>query len=203
MYPYQAAYTPADADTDGLAAALTGAGPFTLTTTSAGDSLSHLITLTSSADLHLINMTLTGTDADGAAQTEVIAGPTSNTVTGTKYFRTVTSVAAASTLGANTMDVGWADGAVTPTFPLNWRQKTFQVSLAVILTGTISVTVQHTFVDKNQTPDFSYTWFDHVSLVNKTSSADGNYASPVANTRLKINSVTAGGTAAWSVVQGR
>ena len=50
-----------------------------------------LITIASAADDSARTFTITGTDVNGDAQTEVIAGP-ATTVTGTKYFKTVTVV---------------------------------------------------------------------------------------------------------------
>lgn len=203
MYPIKFSYTPADDSTTGYATGLTGAGPFTPSTTTAGDGLAHLTSLTSASDIHTLTITITGTDAEGNSQTEDITAPTSNTVYGTKYFRTITSVASSATLGANTMDVGWKDECVGPTFPLNWRQKTFQVSLGVDISGTINYTVQHTFNQMGSANPSTFTWWPHATLVTKTADADGNYASPVTATRLLINSLTSGATAAFYVVQGR
>jgi hypothetical protein len=50
-----------------------------------------LITIASASDDSARTFTITGTDVNGDAQTEVIAGP-ATTVTGTKYFKTVTTV---------------------------------------------------------------------------------------------------------------
>jgi hypothetical protein len=63
-------------------------------------------------------MTVTGKDVDGNVISEVIAGPNANTINLTKYYKTITSIVAASTLGANTMDVGWTAICVTPIYPL-------------------------------------------------------------------------------------
>lgn len=50
-----------------------------------------LITIASAADDSGRTFTITGTDVNGDTQSEVIAGP-ATTVTGTKYFKTVTTV---------------------------------------------------------------------------------------------------------------
>lgn len=50
-----------------------------------------LITIASASDDSGRTFTITGTDVNDDAQTEVIAGP-ATTVTGTKYFKTVTTV---------------------------------------------------------------------------------------------------------------
>ena len=77
-----------------------------------------LITIASASDDSARTFTVTGTDVNGNAQTETIAGP-ATTVTGTLYFRTVTEVlvdddtAGAITVGmANTsLDVVYAGRA--------------------------------------------------------------------------------------------
>jgi hypothetical protein len=77
-----------------------------------------LITIASASDDSARTFTVTGTDVNGNAQTEVIAGP-ATTVTGTLYFRTVTEVlvdddtAGAITVGManNSLDVVYAGRA--------------------------------------------------------------------------------------------
>ena len=70
------------ASTTHIAAAQTlgGAGNFTLANTTVGN-LPQTITFTSSGNISGVEMTITGTDLNGDAQTEAINGPNSNTVT--------------------------------------------------------------------------------------------------------------------------
>lgn len=139
-------YDPANVDTDGIADGITGAGPWDeiavgeLVAAGAGDGLAHQLNLTSTANLSGINITIVGTDADGKPITETRAGPNNNTVETTSYFQTVTSIAAASTLGANTMDVGWVDEFVGPSVPLDWRRNV-PSHFFLDVTGTISLDV--------------------------------------------------------------
>jgi hypothetical protein len=204
MYPIRFFYTPADDDADGFASALTGAGPWVPDeATVSGDGLAHLVTISSTADLDAITFTITGKDADGFAQTEDILGPDNTTVTGVKYFSEVTDIAASETVGVETFNVGWKDTCVGPTFPLNWRQKTFQVSLGVVVTGTINVTVQHLIDDVRRAAPSTMKWWPHSTIVSKAADTDGNYASPVSATRLLVNSLTASATVAFLVEQGR
>jgi hypothetical protein len=68
------------------------------------------ITIASAADDSARTFTVTGTDVNGRVQTEVIAGP-ATTVTGTRYFRTVTQVSVdGNTAGAIT--VGMANNSL-------------------------------------------------------------------------------------------
>ena len=50
------------------------------------------ITITSAADESLLNFTITGTDENGNPMTEVIAGGNEKTVSGSQFFKTITSV---------------------------------------------------------------------------------------------------------------
>ena len=74
----------------------------------------------------------------------------------------------------------------------------FNVGFAVVVSGTVTYTVQHTFddvLDSSVTP----TWFSHEELAGQTASADGNYAFPVRAIRL---SNTAGsGTTTLTAIQ--
>jgi hypothetical protein len=206
MHPIRFSYTPAALDADGLAndVAYSGGG-YALTATTPNDSLAHIITILGNAATNhsAKTFTVTGTDANDLAISEGIAGPNGvATVSTTKHFKTVTSVTVSATTGADTFDIGWSAVAVGPIFPLNWRQTDFQVSLGVAVTGTIDVTVQHTFDALHSEYSSSLTWFPHASLGNVTANEDGNYAFPVTATRLMINSVTAGGTVTFLVIQG-
>ena len=203
MRPITVSYTPAAALTTHFATGLTGAGPFTPTTTTTGDNLAHLVTITSAANISGSVLTIIGTDADGHTQTEDITGPNIGTSTGTKHFLTISSITADVSLGANTMDVGISAVSVGPTIPLNWRSNAFSVSLFVDISGTINYTVQHTFQNVYAAGDPAQgTWMSHSSLASKTADTDGNYAFPVMGTRVIVNSVTAGATYAFTILQG-
>jgi len=205
MPTVELSYTPAAASLTGLASNVTGAS-WPLSATSAGDSLAHTITIRNDTATDHSGKTalITGTDADGYAQTETLALPgVSATVTSTMYFLTVTSVVPSATIGADTMDIGWSAVAYGRTVPLNWRQQSFQTSLAVVITGTINVTVQHTFDYLSANGNIqSANWFPHATIASVTGNADGNYAFPAVATHLKINSVTNGATVKFYVVQG-
>lgn len=200
----QYSYTPNAASTTRFGTGFTGVGPFTMTNTTTLDTLAHLVSLTSAANLSGITMTLTGTDTDGKAMTEAVTGPNANTVYSTKYFKTLTSITASSTLGASTMDVGIKDAAVLPTWPVDYKQNPVSVGLGITLTGTINVTVQHTFDDvfDNTIVDGSRVWLNHASLASKTANSDGNYSAPIRATRLLINSLTNGATIKFTIIQG-
>ena len=203
MRPITISYTPLDDNTTYFKDGATGAGPFTPTTLATTDNLAHVVSLTSTADLHLIDMTLTGTDADGFAQTEVVAGPNNNTVYGTKYFRSLSSVAAASTLGANTMGIGIKDVCVSQTVPINRLQSSFSDTQDVAITGTTNYTVQYTNQELYLASPPVLTWYAHASLTTKTASAASSLTAPFTALRLLINSLTAGATLVFTSIQTR
>lgn len=111
---------PAATDRDGVSAAqqLGGAGNLLINGAaavagaySAGFDGGRKITVYSLGNLSTLTFTVTGTDKDGAAQTEAITGPNATTVTGTKYFQGVTQIAVNGAVGTN-VEVGFAASLV-------------------------------------------------------------------------------------------
>jgi hypothetical protein len=82
--------------------------------------------------------------------------------------------------------------------PLDTYKNPFNVSLAVVVTGTVNYTVQHT-LDNVQDAAVTPTAFDHEYLTGLAASQDGNYAFPVRAVRIKVNSGS--GTAALTIQQ--
>lgn len=205
MHPLRLSFTPIATDADGLANDVAyAAGGYALTGGMPRDDLAHIVTVAGNAATNHSDktFTVTGLDSDGNAQTDSFVGPNGvATVSSAKFFSSVTSVTVSATTGADTFDIGWTGESVSRTVPLNWRQQEFNMSLAVEITGTINYEVQHCFQRMSDGFPQSFTWFDHASLTNKAANADGNYASPVTGTRLHINSVTAGATISFMIVQ--
>jgi hypothetical protein len=185
--PKRVVYTPAAVSANGIAAALTGAGPFaTFTAPGAADLLGHQVALASTADLHLTNFTVTGTDANDNVLTEVHAGPNNNSVLSVNYFKTVTLISASVSLGANTLNVGWGAPAVTRWEQIDYRQNSFAVSTALALvSGAISYNLEHTY-DPLDTQAIAY-----VEYAAQVTSKDVQLVAPVAGVRANILSNTA------------
>jgi len=174
MRPFEIDVDPANVDPNGICAAITGAGPWTIADAefvAAGpaDGLAHRLNLTSAQNLIAITFTLVGTDADGNALTEAILGPNATTVETVSYFATVTSVTASATLGANTMDIGWVDEVMTKTYPINWRAAD-AATYASNVTGTVNYTVQEAFgnVFTLTNPAQDTIWYGLSALTSKT-----------------------------------
>ena len=145
MRPKTLDLDPANANLTGFLSNATGAGPYTMTTTSSGDSLAHQVSIRndSATDLSSQTFTLTGTDADGRVQTDVVTGPTAAaTVESVKYFLTLTSAAASGAgLGADTVDFGWVDEFTSQTIPLN-HYAGVPPTIEVDVTGTIGFDIE-------------------------------------------------------------
>jgi hypothetical protein len=205
---YFGVYTPADDDTNGFASAVTGTSgvAFVLDEAStAGDSLGHKVIITPSGSV-TGSYTITGTDANDRTQTETLATNTTNAVTSVNYYKTLTSVLAPSGIGAQTVDIGWTDDVTSPMYLVNWRQgPPFSISFGVDISGTIDYDVQHRFNnvwESSTVGQGDAGWFDHSSVAAKTADADGNYAYPITAMRVLINSLTAGATFTWFIIQG-
>jgi hypothetical protein len=188
MRPKRISYTLAALSVSGYVSGATGVGPFTTIAGVPADGLGHQVTLASTADLHLINMTLTGLDAEGRALTEVIAGPNNNTVTSTKYFKSLSSISAASTLGANTMNIGWNAVIVTPVYPVD-AHRLAGATMNVNVGGTITFTLQQTIDDVfNQNPPFYTT----LGTVSQTANYVQTAVSGACGLRVSVASHTSG-----------
>jgi VCBS repeat-containing protein len=107
----QAVFITADSqalDADGIstAATLSGSGNLTINgALASGGSCTfnagRVVTILSAGDDSGDTFTVTGTDVNGDAQTEAITGANAGTATGTKYFKTVTQIAASGASAGN------------------------------------------------------------------------------------------------------
>jgi len=187
MERFKISATSVAADTDGIATATvgTGAGPWVPdVATGAADTLAHLITITQTSSTNHSAKTaiITGTDAAGNPQTETgLALPNGAvTVTSTKHFLTVTSIAISATIGADTMTVGWAAESVS-----DWKHMVeqrdnrtgFNLGIGCTVTsGTPTYTVQI---------GYDGTASDHATIATKTTNFSGQQVYPVSSIRLK------------------
>lgn len=88
-------------------------------------------------------------------------------------------------------------GASSP-LVLDHYRSPFNVGFAVVVTGTVTYTVQHTFddiLDSGVTP----TWFSHEELSGQVATADGNYAFPVR--AIRVNNTAGAGTTTLTAIQ--
>ena len=81
--------------------------------------------------------------------------------------------------------------------PMNLDSTPFNVGFGVVVAGTVTYTVQHTF--DNPWTTTSPVWFDHPTVAAEDANADGNYAFPVAAIKVAVTAGT--GTATLTVIQ--
>lgn len=169
------------ANTTGFASNVTGAA-WTLTANNSGDSLAHLLTIhnDSATDHSAKTALITGTAPNGEPQTETLALPAGTaTSTSTKYWLTVTSVVPSATIGADTMDIGWAAASVSAWVYPSSTQAAFNMGFGCHITsGTPTYTVQHSY-GVGET-------FNHSTVSSKTADAEGSYTNPIAAVRLSF-----------------
>ena len=75
--------------------------------------------------------------------------------------------------------------------PLDHYISPFNVGFGVIVSGTITYSIQHTFDGTN--------WFNHPTLTSQTTNQDGNYAFPV--TQIRVVGLSGSGTATITAIQ--
>jgi hypothetical protein len=188
---------PVDADPDGLAEAqaVAGAGSLTLDGvlivdgTFTGD-YARKIGILSAGDDSGDTFTIVGTDADGKAQTEDLAGSSGapGTAESVKYYKTVTSVSTDGAAAGN-VSVGTVDEFVTNTIPIEYSNHDGATVSLESFSGAINVTVQETF-SRIQYADILN--FIDSSLVTVSSAENSDMSSHASGLRVKCNSYTNG-----------
>ena len=201
MRPFTIDVDPANSDADGLADGNSSAGA-TVTIdgvlasggsfTSADGLGRRLAILDLGADDQSgATYTITGTDADGVAQTEDLAGPgASATVETTKYFLTVSSIAIASAAAGSTVDIGTVDEAASATHILNRRAEEGAL-IQTAVTGTVNYSVEGTVADAaGSAAPQSLDWIDITAFSGKTAAVLANANAHLSAIRLVTNSFT-------------
>lgn len=178
MKPYTLTALSVAANVTGLLSNATGVS-WALTTNDSGDDMAHLITIKGDAatDHSAKTAVITGT-LFGVVQTETVNLPNGTaTVTSTKYFSSVTSVVPSATIGADTMDIGWAAASVSDALSMHLGKCDFTMGMGCVIdSGTPTYGVQHSFDGIN--------YFNHAVIAGKTANTDGSYLFPVDKVRL-------------------
>lgn len=201
--PIYKTYTPSTPSLTGFASNVTG-GTWVLTATTVPDGLAHQVSLRNDSGTDHSGKTaiFVGTDQDGAAQTETIAMPGANaTVETTYYYKTLTSVTPSSTIGADTMDIGYVDEFSSQTLPIDVRGA--EIFVGVIVTGTINYSVQYTPDDIQGSASRPYNWIqdEGTEIVEATASGAETFTSAPIGMRLIANSYSASATAKLTISQ--
>jgi hypothetical protein len=149
-----------------------------------------LIGVISAGNIAARTFTVVGVDGSGNLIGEVITGVNNNTVNSTLSYKYINSITIDAGSGS-ALTVGTvAVGSTNPVL-LEQHVAPFNVSLSVVVVGTVNYTVQYTFGNVYPVPPTnlsSLTWTDHPVLAALTATADSNLAFPVSAVRLTINS---------------
>ncbi len=209
MLPVTVTEGPLDgADQDGIATAQSAlvAGPLVLDGILSTDGVGILDTarrvlVTSGGDDTAITFRITGTNSDRNPIQETIVGGDTAAVYTISDFLTVTEVYASGATAAN-VEVGTNGVASSRWIVLNYMISPFDISIGVVVSGTVNYTIEYTYdtVNSNQNqmggalgnyPAVPTVWA-HATLAAKTASADGFFAYAVAAARLTVNSGATG-----------
>ena len=87
----------------------------------------------------------------------------------------------------------------TEWIPLDYKQNPFNIGLGIVVNGTITYDIEHTF-DDVFAQDTTPTAFKHSSLTAQTTNKDGNYAFPIR--AIRINNTAGTGTTTLTILQG-
>lgn len=163
------------------------------------------VTLTSTGNLSGIQFTIVGTDVNGTAVSEDLAGPSNNTVATTALYNTVTSITPDGAVGT-AITAGSGTTGQTKWLMSNLNIQPVNLSVYVAVTTTASVTVQDTPVDlqataPSSTVPASTQIFNHPTLAAITGSASSNYAYPPRYVRAVMNSSSGNGAFELTIIQ--
>jgi hypothetical protein len=189
---------PSAADDDLIATSQTpsGAGALTLASTTV-DSIARIVIITCAGADAARTFIVTGTDADGKAQSESVAGSNGSITATVKYYLTVTSVTVdAATAGAVKVGTrGTTSAASSITIPTDFYCQVGN-NIQVSVTGTISFTVQETYSDllSSLLDSQSAVWNSISALTTKSANTPGQSSIGVTGIRVLINSYSTGAT---------
>lgn len=198
MRPRHYSYTPEAAATNSisLSQAVVGAAALTQTGTYGANGfpseLAWNITITSSANISGVNLTIVYLDAQLNQQSIVVAGPNTTTKDAGIYASKIISVttsASASNISIGHTNVGYAPWKVIPS-----RGVSSTTGAGIGIDGTANITLQTTFANIADNAIFAGTFdvFSHSYLAALTASAFDTIDTREIGVRLKFNSWSSG-----------
>lgn len=198
MRPRHYSYTPEAAATNSisLSQAVVGAAALTQTGTYGANGfpseLAWNITITSSANISGVNLTIVYLDAQLNQQSIVVAGPNATTkdagIYATKIISVTTSASASNILIGHT-NAGFAPWKLIPS-----RGVSSTTGAGIGIDGTANITLQTTFANIADNAIFAGTFdvFSHSYLAALTASAFDTIDTREIGVRLKFNSWSSG-----------
>lgn len=185
----------------------TGAGALVLNGTLVNTNLSvkvadfgrvnRVVSLTSANDLHLINITITGT-LNGVVVSETRTGPTSNTVETTQVFSTVTSVTTSGTVTA--ISLGSGTTGYSDWFTYDKHGSVANLAIQVDVTATVSYSFQVT-LDDVQGNNSPITFTPIAAMTTASTDQLANYTAPINYCRIALISSDATGAFVATLLQ--
>jgi len=209
--PIRKTIAPTALDRNGIAAAQSVTGAFTLDGVLVSGGVVTFttpqhVTVYAPGDEATDTITITGTDLNGNAMTEDITGVNAGTVAGTKNFSTVTAV---SSDGAVVdMEIGVDGTAEGPWWPLGYTYPgDFNVGVGMVIStgATLTYSLQHTYDDvyaKGFDPSTAAA-FTHATIAAKSANFEGTITSPVSAVRVAITAHTSGSVTANIIQSGQ
>jgi len=198
MRPRHYSYTPEAAATNSisLSQAVVGAAALTQTGTYGVNGfpseLAWNITITSSADISGVNLTIVYLDAQLNEQSIVVAGPNATTkdagIYATKIISVTTSASASNILIGHT-NAGFAPWKLIPSRGVSGLNS---ASIGVAGTANVGLEVTVANIADNSVFAGTFDYFNHVTLFSLTTSSYGVIESRFIGCRLKINSWSSG-----------
>lgn len=198
MRPRHYSYTPEAAATNSisLSQAVVGAAALTQTGTYGVNGftseLAWNITITSSANISAVNLTIVYIDAQLNQQSVVVAGPNATTKDAGIYATKIISVttdASASNISIGHTNVGFGPWKLIPS-----RGVSSTTGASIGIDGTANITLQTTFANIADNAIFAGTFdvFSHSYLAALTASAFDTIDTREIGVRLKFNSWSSG-----------
>lgn len=169
------------------------AGNFTLASTVVTLDVPRRVLVTTAANESSRTITIVGTGANGAVQTETMTGPNATTAYTAKDFKTITSV---SINGAATGNISIGTNEVASTQPWvidTWANMT-AIGAEVDITGSGNYSLEVSYV--NLTPEWDYNnntvnWYPANGFGSQATDSFGTIEGPFRALRLTNNSGTA------------
>ena len=187
--------TPTAVDADGVCASQSPAAGAILingalaTADVATFGAAQLVRLTSGGNDLALFFTFVGTDADGNAQSQTVAGTNASNTDTTLFFKTITSITHTGSV-ATTIVVGNLITSVSPTLKVDTGINPVNIALvAELVSGTSTFDINVTYGDNNNYPSL---WPDHGSITAKSATTYGTQTVPIAGFRIKCTASSSG-----------
>ena len=161
--------------------------------------IQRVCTLSSGANLSGINFTWVGYDSQGLAVTEVLAGPSGNTVSTANEYAIVRSITSNAAV-ASAVTAGTGASGSTQWWPVNLDTVAGQITAmaTVSATGTINYTAQYT---NDYPPTTASGTVNDGTIAAQTTTKLWNIGYQPGSIRLKINSSSGAGSLTFVVQQ--